>query len=109
MEFVLAVVFIVLALALLHRLFGPAALGLPALIGILVVAAAMSLAPQLGGATLLLLAVGLVVLFLVMGMAMRIGPTSAEEERSPPPTTDTPVQEPLRDEGAPRPGAGAGG
>lgn len=109
MGFLLEAAVLILFVVVLYMLFGPAALGLPMLVGVLVVAAAWSLVPQLGGGALLLLAAGLVLAFLVIGMAMRLGPTSAEEERGPPPLSTQPVQEPPGEPPAAGPREDAGG
>ena len=65
---------VVLVLWVLHYLFGAQVLGLPAMIGVLVVIAVGSAIPSLGILTILALVGGLLVLFVVIGMAMTLGP-----------------------------------
>lgn len=62
----------------LYRVFGPQVLGLPAMIGVLVIAGALSIFSSV--VVLVAMVIGLVVLMLVIGMAMTLGP----EPPSPP-------------------------
>jgi hypothetical protein len=66
----------------LYRAFGSQVLGLPTLIGVLVIAAALSVFSS--AVVLLAMVIGLVVLMLVIGMAMTLGPeppSGSGEER----------------------------
>lgn len=60
--------------------FGPQAFGLPVLIGVLVVAASKTVFSNAGLTGVVFIVVGLVVLMLVIGMAMRLG----SDRRRPP-------------------------
>ena len=65
---------VVLVLWLLHYLFGSQVFGLPAMVGVLVVIAVGSAIPSLGILTIVAMVGGLLVLFVVIGMAMTLGP-----------------------------------
>jgi hypothetical protein len=74
----------VLVLWILYIVFGPQALGVPALIGVLVVIGVGSVVPTLGLFTVVAMIGGLLVLFIVVGMAMSLGPEKlpkAHDER----------------------------
>ena len=60
--------------------FGPQVFGLPVLIGVLVVAAGKSVFSNAGLAGLAFIVLGLILLVLVIGMAMRLG----SDRRQPP-------------------------
>ena len=65
---------VVLVLWVLHYLFGSQVFGLPAMVGVLVVIAVGSAIPSLGILTIVAMVGGLLVLFVVIGMAMTLGP-----------------------------------
>lgn len=62
--------------------FGPQVFGLPVLIGVLVVLAGRSVFSNAGLAGLAFIALGLILLVLIIGMAMRLG----TDRRRPPPS-----------------------
>jgi hypothetical protein len=62
--------------------FGPQVFGLPVLIGVLVVAAGKSVFSNAGLAGVAFIVLGLILLVLVIGMAMRLG---SDRRRPPPP------------------------
>jgi len=65
---------VVLVLWVLHYLFGSQVFGVPAMVGVLVVIAVASAIPSLGILTIVAMVGGLLVLFVVIGMAMTLGP-----------------------------------
>lgn len=71
---------------LLYLRFGSQVFGVPALVGVLVVLGVISIAPTLGLLTLAAIVLGVVVLFLVIGLAVSVGPErlpKARDERPP--------------------------
>lgn len=77
----LAVLLAVLIWAAYH-VIGPQVLGLPVMIGVLVVFAGRSIFSNVGAAGLLAIVVGLAAVVVVIGMAMNVG--NARSERSRP-------------------------
>jgi hypothetical protein len=71
---------VVLLLWACYFAFGPQAFGLPVLIGVLVVVAGIRIFSNAGLSGLAFVVVGLVVLMLIIGMAMRLG----SDRRRPP-------------------------
>jgi len=83
-EFALYAAAIAVALGALYFVFGSQALGLPAMIGVLVVLAVAEALSSAGPLTLLAMVVGLAALFMVIGMAMSLGagrPPQAHDEK----------------------------
>ena len=71
---------------LAYYLFGPQALGVPAFIGVLVIFALWQALPSLGVLTIAAFVAGVLVLFIVIGMAMSLGaekPPKAHDEKPP--------------------------
>jgi hypothetical protein len=68
------IVIVALVLWALYSVFGSQAFGLPSLIGVFVVLAVGRAVPSLGFVTLAAIVLGLLVLFIVLGMAMSLGP-----------------------------------
>lgn len=73
LEVLLGIVLIALLIWALYFAFGPQALGVPALVGVLVVAAGVSVFSNAGFAGLVFVLLGLFVLVMIIGMAMRLG------------------------------------
>lgn len=85
---VLAVLIVALGWAA-YRAIGPQALGLPVIIGVLVVAAGASIFSNAGIVGLLAIVVGLAAVVVVIGMAMNVGSTRSQEVRpNTPPKRD---------------------
>ena len=73
---IVAVLVVIAALVLIaYELFGPQAIGLPAIIGVLALVGLLKLVSDagLGNVGVLVVAVGLIAIPLVIGMAMRLG------------------------------------
>jgi hypothetical protein len=68
------IVIVALVLWALYSVFGSQAFGLPSLIGVFVVLAVGRAMPSLGILTLGAIVLGLLVLFIVVGTAMSLGP-----------------------------------
>jgi hypothetical protein len=84
LEAVLSVAIYVVLIGLLlwacYFAFGPQVFGLPVIVGVLVVAAGVRIFSNAGVSGLAFVVLGLVVLMLVIGMAMRLG----SDRRRPP-------------------------
>lgn len=73
---VAAVVLVIAVLVLIaYQLFGPQAIGLPAIVGVLALVGLLKLVSDagLGNAGVLIVAVGLIAIPFVIGMAMKLG------------------------------------
>lgn len=75
-----AIVIVAFVLWVLHYAFGSQVLGLPAMLGVFVMIAIGS-AVSLGPLTIAVIVVGLLVLFVVIGMAMSLGPEKLPKAR----------------------------
>ncbi|HWG09295.1 MAG TPA: hypothetical protein VN672_09835 [Solirubrobacteraceae bacterium] len=65
----------------LHFAFGPQVLGLPAMVGVFVVVAGVSIVGNSGVRGLVAVVIGLVLVVLVIGMAMTLGSGRPPQER----------------------------
>jgi hypothetical protein len=74
-----------LLLFALYFAFGPQVLGVPAMVGVLVVIAGISIFSNAGVSGLLFVVLGLLVLAIVIGMAMRLGADSRGPRKPDPP------------------------
>jgi hypothetical protein len=73
LEVLLTLALVAALLWALYFAFGPQALGVPAMVGVLVVWAGVSIFSNAGIAGFVFVLLGLLVLVLVIGMAMRLG------------------------------------
>lgn len=71
----------------LHFAFGPQALGLPVIVGVLVIAAGVRVFSNAGVSGFAFVVLGLLVLALVIGMAMRLGADARGPREPGPPTS----------------------
>jgi hypothetical protein len=69
----------------LYFAFGPQVLGLPAMIGVLVIVAGIRIFSNAGLSGLAFVVLGLFVLVMVIGVAMRLGTDRRVREPRPPP------------------------
>ncbi|HMD57467.1 MAG TPA: hypothetical protein VKG82_08355 [Solirubrobacteraceae bacterium] len=74
---------------ILYRVFGSQVFGVPAMVGVLVIIAGWTVLGNVGVRGLLAVVIALLVLMLVIGMAMRIGPE--------PPPSGTEQEKPVED------------
>ena len=83
-DFALAAAAVAFALWFLYFVFGPQGLGLPAMIGVLVVFGVAKALTSAGPLVVVAMVLGLVLLFIVIGMAMTLGagrPPQAHDEK----------------------------
>lgn len=70
----------------LHRAFGTQMFGVPAMVGLLVVIAGASIFANIGLPAVAVVVIGLLVLVMVIGMAMKLGPgepVKLQDEKPP--------------------------
>jgi hypothetical protein len=79
------VVLFALLLWALYFAFGPVVLGVPSMVGVLVIIAGVRIFSNAGPGGLVFVTLGLVAVVLVIGMAMRLGAERPSRRDQPPP------------------------